>query len=108
MLLVMPWVSLVLFLFLTLTQAPAPLRAQETPATSGSARSTLREAAVGTKTTSPLPGSDGTAVQEPAQQPQIVVNAPPSASPWTWHDQVLWGANLVLVILGYLGILLAL
>ena len=44
-----------------------------------------------------------------AQPPQIVVTAPPSqAAPWTWHDKVLWGANLVLVVLGYLGVLLAL
>jgi hypothetical protein len=100
--------SFVLFLFLTLAQAPVLLRAQETPATSGSTRPALRQPTVGTNTTSRLPGSDGTAVQDPAQQPQIVVNAPPAASAWTWHDQVLWGANLVLVILGYLGILLAL
>jgi len=41
--------------------------------------------------------------------PQIVVTAPPTqAGPWTWHDKVLWGANLVLVILGYIGVVLAL
>ena len=44
-----------------------------------------------------------------AQPPQIVVtSAPPQAPPWTWHDQVLWGAEIVLVILGYLGVILAL
>lgn len=45
----------------------------------------------------------------PPTQPQIVVNAPPpQPAPWTWHDKVLWGAELVLVILGYGGVLLAL
>ncbi len=45
----------------------------------------------------------------PAQPQQIVVTPSPSQpAPWTWHDQVLWGALLVLVILGYIGVLLAL
>lgn len=42
----------------------------------------------------------------PAPQ-QIVVTPAPQVSSWTWHDKVLWGANLVLVILGYIGVVLA-
>ena len=43
------------------------------------------------------------------QQPRFVVNVPnPPPSPWLWRDQVTWGANLVLVILGYVGVMLAL
>lgn len=46
---------------------------------------------------------------EATQPPQIVVtSAPAQAPPWTWHDRVLWGAEIVLVILGYIGVLLAL
>ena len=46
--------------------------------------------------------------QAESPQPQIVVTSPPvGATPWTWHDQVLWGAELVLVILGYIGVILA-
>ena len=43
-----------------------------------------------------------------AQQPHVVA-APPIAAPPTWeiHDQITWGANLVLVVLGYVGIMLA-
>jgi hypothetical protein len=55
--------------------------------------------------------SEPPAAQPPvsAQPPQIVVTAPSTAANnWTWHDKVLWGANLVLVVLGYLGVLLAL
>ena len=38
-----------------------------------------------------------------------MVNVPnPPPSPWLWRDQVTWGANLVLVILGYVGVMLAL
>jgi hypothetical protein len=45
----------------------------------------------------------------PSQPSQIVVtSAPPQPVPWTWHDRVLWGALLVLVILGYIGVLLSL
>lgn len=53
--------------------------------------------------------SDSVQPQEPAQPPQIVVTSPPAqVQPWTWHDKVLWGAMLVLVILGYIGVFLAL
>ncbi len=45
----------------------------------------------------------------PAEQPQIIVNSPPpAASPWTWHERVTWAANIVLAVLGYVGIMLAL
>ena len=38
-----------------------------------------------------------------------MVTAPPAqAAPWSWHDKVLWGAEIVLVILGYAGVILAL
>jgi hypothetical protein len=44
-----------------------------------------------------------------APPPQIVVTSPTAApAPWTWHDRVLWGADLVLVVLGYTGVILAL
>lgn len=42
-----------------------------------------------------------------ATPPQIVVtSATAQPSAWTWHDKVLWGALLVLVILGYIGAVL--
>ncbi|HEU5350748.1 MAG TPA: hypothetical protein VFU55_04070 [Terracidiphilus sp.] len=46
----------------------------------------------------------------PAVGPQpIVVTSPETPpAPWTWHDRVLWGAYLVLAVVGYVGILLAL
>jgi hypothetical protein len=42
-------------------------------------------------------------------QPQhITIATPaPAAAPWPWQDRISWGANLVLVVLGYAGILLA-
>ena len=35
-------------------------------------------------------------------------NPPPTPIAWTWQEQVAWAANLVLVFLGYAGILMAL
>jgi len=42
-------------------------------------------------------------------QPQhITIATPaPAATPWPWQDRISWAANLVLVVLGYAGILLA-
>jgi hypothetical protein len=43
------------------------------------------------------------------QQPHVVA-APPIVAPpptWQFRDQISWGANLVLVVLGYVGIMLA-
>jgi hypothetical protein len=44
----------------------------------------------------------------PTQPPIVVTSPEPQPVPWTWHDRVLWGAYLVLAILGYVGIMLAL
>ena len=71
-------------------------------------QSTVKSTALGAlRTAAPTTGADAAQQADPATPPQIVVNAPPAqAAPWTWHDQVLWGALLVLVILGYIGVLL--
>ena len=43
------------------------------------------------------------------QPPQIVVTSQPTqAARWTWREQVQWGAEIGLVVLGYLGVFLAL
>ena len=42
------------------------------------------------------------------QTPHITVaNPPPTQVPWTLHERITWGANLVLVFLGYAGIMMA-
>ena len=41
--------------------------------------------------------------------PQIIIaNPAPAPSPWSLHERILWAANLVLVLVAYVGILLAL
>jgi hypothetical protein len=42
------------------------------------------------------------------QQPHIVTIPAPAPSPWLVRDQITWGANLVLVVLGYVAIMVAL
>ena len=89
---------------LTIAQAASPAAskpAQTTPRTglAGSARTP----------TPPAGGSNDASAADPAQPQQIVVTSPPAeAAPWTWHDKILWGAELVLVVLGYTGVVLAL
>jgi hypothetical protein len=55
--------------------------------------------------------SQGTASEAnvPEYQPQhiTVANPPPAPTPWTMHERIAWGANLVLAILGYAGIMMA-
>ena len=41
-------------------------------------------------------------------QPHITIATPaPAPAPWVWQERVAWGANLILVVLGYAGIMLA-
>jgi hypothetical protein len=58
-----------------------------------------------TASPSPGAGSEGSATD---YQPQhiTVTNPPPTVMPWTMHERILWGADLVLVILGYVGIMM--
>jgi hypothetical protein len=42
------------------------------------------------------------------QPPHVIVTLPaPVEAPWLWRDRVAWGANLVLVVMGYVGVVLA-
>jgi hypothetical protein len=96
---------------LALTQAPAAAAVQ------------TNEHAGANRPAPPHPASTITAPQESAspasnddraggvrdeQQPRIIVaNPPPAPLIWALHDKIAWAANLVLVIVGYAGILLA-
>ena len=104
-----------LFLILTLGLSPGYIRAQDAPEAKPTpvrpAQSVPRSASPGASrsATGSVSASDSAPSTDQAQPQQIVVNsAPAQAPPWTWHDRVLWGADLVLVILGYIGVLLVL
>lgn len=43
------------------------------------------------------------------QPPHISIATPaPAPAPWPWQSRIAWGANIILVILGYIAILVAL
>jgi hypothetical protein len=101
-------------LILTFGLSPALSHGQTDPESTSQAVSASPRTAPATR---PVPSStraaqqSGTALGDPpaAPVPQIVVTpSSPQPAPWTWHDRVLWGALLVLVILGYIGVVLSL
>ena len=43
------------------------------------------------------------------QQPRVVVTLPaPAPETWSWHDRIQWAANMMLAVVGYVGIMVAL
>ena len=115
----------IVFAALTLFAAPAGFSAQQSASPAAPEHSNSRpappKAASGTDTAhtanqnsqSPSQSASQTPSGYPGdnpnpQQPQIIVTSPPPApSEWTWHDRVLWGAYVILAVLGYVGILIA-
>src|SRR5271157_3795926 len=120
-------------LSLAITQASVPVRgqapgnpgrtpqSQTIPATDATspAQRTQRPASSFSQQPRPFPRTGesqvpaaNSAQSEPTPAPappQIIVNPPaPAPTPWTWHDRAAWGANIALILLGYVGILLAL
>ncbi len=60
-------------------------------------------------TTASTPGGDSASSLHDYQPPHITVaNPPPTPVVWTWQEQIAWGANLVLVVLGYIFFWMAL
>jgi hypothetical protein len=59
---------------------------------------------------SPTAGTDSESVAHDYQPPHITVANPPPAAPapWTMPQWIAWGANVVLALLGYVGIMMAL
>ena len=54
------------------------------------------------------PGTENEGVARDLQPPHITVANPPSMQAvWSLHEQIAWAANLVLVLLGYAGIMMA-
>jgi hypothetical protein len=97
---------------LALSQAPGASTAQ-TGGQGGVNRQTPSLPASSTdvppETASPAPKAEGEG-GIPIIQPQHigVANPPATPAPWIWQEKITWAANLVLVILGYAGIMLAL
>jgi hypothetical protein len=85
---------------LAISLVSLPIRGQTTPlpASSGSTQ--------GTGSSTGQADCNGSPCEE--QQPHVIVTLPaPAPVAWPWHDRLLWGAYLVLAIVGYVGIALA-
>jgi len=98
---------------LAIVLAPVAVPAQST----GQSGSTRHAPAVATSPRvipqddpSPAPAVDsdsGLHSLQPA--PHVTVATPaPAARSWTWQEQATWGANILLAVLGYAGIMMAL
>jgi len=99
-------------MMLALTQAPAA-GAVQSSSPGGVNRQTPPPSASSTvvpqETASPAPKTDVEGDIRDIQPQHIGVANPPAApAPWTWQEKMTWAANLVLVILGYAGIMIAL
>ncbi len=107
---------------LVIMQSPSFLRGQGTVHPSPAPVSGQGTAHPATHLTAPAPTSAGTSpksVAGPAAttdfpnddqpQPHVIVTLPtPAPTPWLMRDRIRWGAEIVLVIFGYVGIMLAL
>jgi len=98
-------------MLLALTQTPATVAAKAddhagvNPQSPPASTSSIAQPQ---STASPTPGSDSGGGVRDNQPPHITVANPPAApSGWTWQEEVSWAANLVLVLLGYVGIMMA-
>src|ERR1035441_3149347 len=91
-----------------LLQAPLAVAAQtgnhagtkpQTPPVSSSSSAKPQSAA---------PGTENEGIARDLQPPHITVANPPATQAiWSLHEQIAWAANLVLVLLGYVGIMMA-
>lgn len=112
-----------------LVQAPAGTGAQAQGSASALAQASpparTAPAQDGARNSSAVPAQNPASTQSPAAAPQAtqppanssgndlwpdtvkVANPPPVAPFWPLHDRILWGALLILAVLGYIGILLA-
>lgn len=55
----------------------------------------------------PAAGADSEERTPASPPPSVTVVNPPAASlPWTLHDKILWGAYLVLAMVGYAGVMM--
>lgn len=80
--------------------------AQATPASSQSA---TPAAGASSNPVSPTNSTDCFGGNCDDQPPHISIATPaPAPAPWPWQERISWGANVVLVVLGYIAILIAL
>jgi len=111
----------ILAVLLAVAQAPVPVSGQASNQP-GASEKTSSSAVTGSKNpvTAAHSGASSKVTDNPSsraefddssQEPRqpIVVTVPaPLPAPWTLRERISWGAGLVLVVLGYIGVILAL
>ncbi|MGA3373600.1 MAG: hypothetical protein ABSC48_17770 [Terracidiphilus sp.] len=96
----------ILAVLLAIPQTPAAVLANTNNPPSAN-RQAPPSLAADTQVAAPTSGTGGEGGAHEYPQPHIrVADPPPTAPVWTLHERITWGANLVLVFLGYAGILL--
>ncbi|MGA3032831.1 MAG: hypothetical protein ABSD70_06085 [Terracidiphilus sp.] len=89
----------------------APLPAASSPATSSAsapnaASGAANPAAAGSA--NPLASNDCDGEPCPGPTPHITIATPaPAPAPWPWQERIAWAANIILLIIAYVGILAA-
>jgi hypothetical protein len=93
--------------------APAPARGQAPAPSGASAQNPVPEAASQTPPAAQPASNPADTTSCPGGNCDVwpttvkVANPPPAVPFWTFHDRILWAALLVLVVLGYIGIMIA-
>ncbi|HEU5458095.1 MAG TPA: hypothetical protein VFU68_05715 [Terracidiphilus sp.] len=98
---------------LALVSVPLWAAGQAGGAATGSSPAAARQPQSAPQSATPQSGSsatntDGSENPPSTQQPIVVTSPEQPPAPWSWHDRALWGAYLLLALLGYVGIMLAL
>jgi hypothetical protein len=97
-------------ILLAMSQAYMPVSGQTATHIGNNPQSAPRSTAATQGAGSPAGSADCNGVPcDEQQQPHVIVTLPPPApQSETLRDRILWGANLALVLLGYVGIMMAL
>lgn len=100
--------SAVLIALVALATMPPIILAQEPDSTGAAVTPSLSKPAHNASASTAQGATANQNGDAPANTPpQIIVNpSPPAPAPWTWRERVAWGANIVLAVLGYAGIML--
>ena len=95
-------------LLLAISQAYVPASGQAAKPADGNRQTTPSTSSIAAPQATETGKTDCNGVPCEDQQPRMIVTLPaPAPASWPWHDRILWAAYLVLVILGYAGIMLA-
>jgi len=90
------------------TASPPAAPAAATPPTPGAAATPTASPATPSSVANPVPPTDCQGGSCGAPTPHITIATPaPAPAPWPLQERISWAANLILVLIAYVGIMLA-